>query len=491
MRSWMNDGYERLSTAFQGFNGIFSGRFKRSTAVAGAGIRASIAVGGILMVVVGTAIAMGISTPGQFRNSLVAMLPFAFEPDLPPSALAGVVGYGEVVAARELSLSAQAAGRITQVPVNVGDTVREGSTIMRIDATEAERIVRDAETEVARAELALARAGSSSAPAAAPSADALSAALERAYIQISDMFPSLPNVISGLEGVLYGGLFADPMGTNHLTAQADRANIENPAADSMKLRATELFEVAKSKHDVATVRLRSVPGTPDDATLEVVLAEANEAVLAIAEATKATHDLYAFLKNHLEERGLGTPPVFQEYEAALSEYSSQLDDQTALLAGTVENVRSAREGTPGTPAADTTFERQEAELELRQAQNALHDARARLALYDVKAPFDGVVATLEKKTAQYVSDGDTLAKLVANDELASVSLAQGEVARVRIGQEALLSFPGSEIEIRGRVAEIGKGEKGEDGLMYFIVTITIGKDERILPGMQVVARFLE
>jgi multidrug resistance efflux pump len=495
MRSWLDEQFARLVTAFQGFKGRFEKRYEKPVAVAGAGVRASIALGGLLLVVASLGIAMGFSTPGQFRDSIYAMLPASLvgTDQLSRQVVAGVTGYGEIVAARELSLSSQVSGRVTKVLVAPGDTVREGTAILRIDDAEARRVVRDAETEVARAELALARVGTAApAPAPAPSADALPAALDRAYLQVSDMFPSLPNVLEGLEGMLYGGgFFADPVGTNHLTAQADRANIENPAADSLKLRATEQYENAKSKHNVATARLRSVPGTPDDATLESVLTEANEAVVALSEATKATNDLYIFLKNHLEERGLGTPPVFQEYETALSEYSTQLGDQVGLLAGTVEDVRSARAGTPGTPVADTTLERQEAELELRQAQNALLDARARLALYEVKAPFDGVVASLETKTAQYVADGDTVAKLVANDELASVSLAQGEVARVRIGQEALLSLPGSDIEIRGHVAEIGKGEKGEDGLMYFVVTITIGKDERIRPGMQVVARFLE
>lgn len=469
---------------------MFFGRLKAPRA--GAGVRASIAVGGIFMVVASTAVATDMVTPGQFRNALVAMLPFAFtEPD-PPPALNGVIGYGEIVTARELLLSSQVSGRVTQVVV-AGDTVREGTTILRIDDTEAQRVVRDAQTDVARAELALARVGSSSTPAnddsRAPAED-VSAVLDRVYVKISDMFPSLPDVVSGLHGILYGGLFLDPMSTNHLTVQADRAAIENPAADGMKLRAMERYEDAKKKHEVAIARLRSVPGNPDDATLEVVLAEANEAVIAISNATKATNDLYSFLKNHLEERGLGTPPVFQKYEVALSEYSSQLDDQVAIFGRMVGDVRSAREGTQVTVPADTALERQEAELELRRAQNALLDARAHLALYDIQAPFDGIV-TLETKTAQYVSEGDTVAKLAARDALASISLTQEAVARVEIGQEARLSFPGSEIEIRGRVAEIGKGEEREDGLVYFILTIIIGKDERIRPGMQVVARFLQ
>jgi len=496
MQMNVNDRFERLSAAFQGFKGIVSGKLKTPT-VTSAGVRASIAVGGgILVMLVSTTVAMGISTPGQFRTALVAMLPFAsIEPDLPPPASAEVIGYGEVVAARELSLSAQASGRVTEVLVSVGDTVREGTTILRIDDTEAKRIVRDAETDVARAELVLARADAPArAPAGASPAEAAAArfaALDRAYVKISDIFPSLRHIVSGLEGILFGGLFADPTSTSHLTVQADRANIENPAADSMKLRATERYEDAKRKHEVAIARLRSVPGNPDDVILERVLAEANDAVVALSDATKATSDLYAFLKSHLEERGLGTPAVFREYETVLSEYSSQLDDQTAIFLNMVEDVRSAREEIPESDSTDTAIERQEAELDLRQAQDALLDARARLELYDVKAPFDGVVASLEKKTSHDVSDGDTVATLIASDVLVIVSLGQEEVMRVKLGERALVSFDGSDLRIRGRVTEISSGEKGEDGTVRFVIVIALDTDDRVKPGMQVITRFLE
>lgn len=492
MRSWMNanDGVERVNAAFQGFKRIFPRRLK--TSASGAGIRAPIAVGGIFMVLASTAVATDMVTPGQFRNTLAAMVPLALtEPEAPVRA--EVVGYGEVVAARESSLPAHVDGRVAHIPVGIGDAIREGDTIMRIDDADALRLVREAESDVVRAELALARLKSSDEHAnevpAAPAAD-ISAVLDRAYIKISDMFPSLPDVLSGLAGVLHGGLFLDPTGTSHLTVQADRAAIENPAADGMKLRATERYTEAKRKHEVAIARLRSVPGNPDDATLESVVGEANEAVQALFDATDAMNSLFGFLKKHLAERGLAAPPVFKEYNAALSAYSSQLEDQAGLLTRIVDDVRAAREGPPNAPT-DTGFEREEAELELRRAQNALLDARASLARYDVKASFDGIVARIEKKTAQHVFAGDTVATLVSSDMLATVSLGRGEVERVKLGQNTLVSFDGSDLQVRGRVAEIGKAENEEDGMVRFTVTIALATDERVKPGMQFVARFLE
>jgi len=62
---------------------------------------------------------------------------------------------GVVEAVRQSTVAAQTQGRIVELKVDVGDRVRKGDVIARIDPQEATQVVATAEAEVARAEAAL------------------------------------------------------------------------------------------------------------------------------------------------------------------------------------------------------------------------------------------------------------------------------------------------------------------------------------------------
>lgn len=288
----------------------------QSAAAAEGGVRASVAIAGLLIVLASFGIALGVTTPGEFRDRVYAMIPLALR-EQEPQGMTRVQAPGQIVASRELVLSSQASGRVVSVRVDSGEAVTEGSVIMRIDDTEARRVLRAAEIDLASARLELERALSSSIP---------------------------------------------------------------------------------------------------------------------------------------------------EGQASSSD---------------------------GFAEAELELARQAAEIEVRRAENALALARQRLSYYEIKAPFDGVVASLERRVAQYVNDGDPVARLVAGDLIANVSLAQGEVARIRLGQRVEVTIEGSDVSVPGRVAEIGKGEKDESGIMYFRVAIALENDERLQPGMQARVEFLE
>lgn len=288
----------------------------QSAAAAEGGVRASVAIAGLLIVLASFGIALGVTTPGEFRDRVYAMIPLALR-EQEPQGMTRVQAPGQIVASRELVLSSQASGRVVSVRVDSGEAVTEGSVIMRIDDTEARRVLRAAEIDLASARLELERALSSSIP---------------------------------------------------------------------------------------------------------------------------------------------------EGQASSSD---------------------------GFAEAELELARQAAEIEVRRAENALALARQQLAYHEIKAPFDGVVASLERRVAQYVNDGDPVARLVAGDLIANTYLAQGEVARVRVGQRVQVGVQGTSVSVSGRVAEIGKGEKGEGDLVQFLVAIALEKNEYLQPGMQAQVEFIE
>lgn len=476
----------------------FQKKNARSAAVATGGVRASVALAGLALIIASFVIAMGPSSQ-SFNRALVALLPFSLQEQLPPPVVAGVIADGETVPARELSLSSRAAGLVKEISVQVGDAVREGTIIARIDDTVAERGVREAEAALASAELALANVGSNTSLAAddaeaqTDAAASLPGLFDDAYIEMTEIYLTLPDIVTGLSGILYGSGFSDD-GIDYLIAHADRISPDNEAIDEVRDRAADRYVAAKGSYQRAIDQYHRISSTADDATIEALLMQSKDALGALADATKAVHELFAFERNHFRSLNYTEPPVFQEYNDALTNYSSQLADQLSLLSGTIDGIRVARAATEGESPQTSTVsdsERKAAELEVALARNRLEDAKRILANYEVQAPFSGVIASIEKKKSEYVDDGGTIAKLFASDTLVMVYLAQGEVVRVHVGQSAQVSFEGTDIQLKGRVAEIGKGEKNEDGFVSFAVTIALERDDRIKPGMRASVRFLE
>jgi multidrug efflux pump subunit AcrA (membrane-fusion protein) len=425
----------------------------------------------------------------NFRSSLTAAVAGSVPVVEEPIVLSGVSVVGEVVPARELALSARASG-VIQSTVRVGEEVSEGGVVLRVDDATARRAVRSAEVALAAARLSVrvnanasAVALSSDSAARTAASTELSSALRTGYEEVASILPFLPDVISGLSGMLYGGGFSDG-GVDYLMAHAGVIEPDNEAISPLIARAGDGYVEAKRAYDSAYAAFHKET-EPTDAEKEAVIIATDDMLLTVADTLGAVQDLLSFVKTHRMSFSYGLPEVFAEYEESLTNYVTQVNDQQSLTRGTralVDAARAVMNGdTPSAPSPES------AELEVRHAELALEEAQARLANHELRAPFGGTIARLDKRTAHYVSDGETVALLVARDNIVRVWLAQGEAARITIGTRVLASIEGTDISVPGVVEEMDAvGKKNEDGAIVFEAVIGFPKpDERLRPGMQV------
>ena len=110
---------------------------------------------------------------------------------------------------------------------------------------------------------------------------------------------------------------------------------------------------------------------------------------------------------------------------------------------------------------------QSQKLVIRQKENALADAKAALADYSVCAPFGGTVAAVNVKKGDSVSSGIALATLITEQKIAEVSLNEVDVAQVKAGQRATLTFDAvPDLSISGEVAEIDSLGTVSQGVVF-------------------------
>jgi HlyD family secretion protein len=132
--------------------------------------------------------------------------------------------------------------------------------------------------------------------------------------------------------------------------------------------------------------------------------------------------------------------------------------------------------------ARTTAERNEAALaqaqaDLKTQQGRMQEAESLMDKTELRAPMDGTVAFLDVKVGEHAALGTVLVRIADESawEIRSDDLTELVIAKVRIGDQVLLTFDGIPgLEIPGRVKFIRPyGEKKRGDITY---TVTIAPD---------------
>ena len=124
-----------------------------------------------------------------------------------------------------------------------------------------------------------------------------------------------------------------------------------------------------------------------------------------------------------------------------------------------------------------------ASAEVQRAQAALKLAQVALDETELRAPFSGVVATLDLKTGEYVAPGAPAVHLanLAAWQIETTDLTELNVVRVRAGNPVTMTFdaiPG--LELPGTVSRIRSLGENRQGDITYIVTVTPDRqDERL------------
>lgn len=124
---------------------------------------------------------------------------------------------------------------------------------------------------------------------------------------------------------------------------------------------------------------------------------------------------------------------------------------------------------------------------LNAAKSRLADANEALNDYTVRAPLDGIVAALPAKVG--VDAGASIATIVTAQKIATISLNEVDVAKVKVGQKATLTFDAIEnLTISGEVAQVNPVGTVSQGVVSYGVQIAFdSQDDRIRSGMSVSA----
>ena len=375
---------------------------------------------------------------------------------------------GQVSALNEVTINPTVSGNITSVNVSPGDKVTAGKTLFIIDDTTAEQTVRNAEIGLQNANLALQKLQLQN------SSSNLNTSLSKAYddgfSSVSSAFLDLPSITTGLQNLLAQSNLSD----NAARGNGDTALSYRNDAITLLYKAQDALN--KNSSDFAAIT-RSSSRTD----INNVLNETYDTTKTLADAITSTKSFVDYLGQ------VGSASNFTSVQNTLSTYTSTINTHLSDLLTSTTNIKSSEDAFPS-----NDLNTQSAEIAIKQAQNTLTDAEENLSYYYIKAPFDGVIASVPVIKGSNASSGTTLATIITSKELATVTLNEVDVAKIALGEKVTLTFSAiPNLTITGQVVQIDSLGTVSQGVVNYNVKISFDtSDARVKPGMSVDAKII-
>ncbi len=399
---------------------------------------------------------------------------------------------GELSARQSAALALMTSGTIDEVLVAVGDEAHAGQPLLRLDTTELERNVANAQQALVSREAEL---EDLVAPPAAADLAAAEAAVASAQASLDDLLDGPSDTELAAAEANLRAAQAD------LGAAAARLDTAQSGASDEALRAAQLrLESAQRAATSAAERHSTILVTEPNAFLSAEDLAEMEFSARVA-AQQANADLAAAQKAY-DDLVNGNPGSVSAARAAVAASAAQRDTAQAQLDALQEGPTAAEvaAGRASLAQAQRQLEqlqsgpsdaqRVAAEVAVESARISLARAERQLADATLTAPFDGVVTVVNARAGETASG-----VLVEMADLSSLQLAlevdEVDIAQVQVGQTAELTpatWP--DATIPATVAAIAPEATAGDLITYRVYLDVGESDLPLRVGMTADARLL-
>ena len=381
----------------------------------------------------------------------------AITPAPAPDVLPGngaVRASGKIVPAQKADLSLPAGGLVQTVPAAVGKRVEVGETLVELDRTAAEAAVIQARAGLFRAQADLAALRTGPRPQEIAAAQASLDAFKARLAQLAEA--GRPAALAAAKADLAAAeaarqrLFDGPSEEERIVALAELSN-----AKAALSRAQSAYDQVSSRNDVGML--------PESQELQEATNN-YEAAQARYDALFATPDASA---------AAAASAQIQQAQAALDRLQNPAtQSQIAEAEAQVRGAQAELDLLTAGPRDETLAA---AAVAITEAAAVLQGAEADLANTEIHAPFTGTVTALSVNPGETVQPGQVVVTLADLDHLQmeTTDLSERDVARVAVGQPAIVHLEALATEIEGRVTSIAPEASVIGGDVVFAVVVEL------------------
>lgn len=402
-----------------------------------------------------------------------------------------IAASGAISAWQEAVVASEIAGlRITDVLVDVGETVKEGQTLAKLSQesvkadiaqqeaaiAQAEAAVQQAETSILQAEAGVnqAKAGVAQAEAGVEQVKATIAQTEAGVLQAEAGVAQAEAGVNQASATL-----AQSQATiNQVTAQVSQAGAGvNQASATLAEAQTNAERARRLRATGAIAQQEMDQYSTNAATARAAVESQKAAVIAQKSALEAQKAAFAALKSGVNAK-----------QAEVRAQEAAVEAQKAIVAAKQSEVKSqlaavnAQES--GVEAQKAAVDVQKAALNAQKAAKAVQEAamlnqQLRLKHTTITAPDSGTITSRSAALGAVVQTGTELFRLIRQNKLEWRAEVTGqEVGKIREGQPATITLPTGEV-VEGQVRMIGPTLDANTRNAFIYITIPSGSGARV------------
>lgn len=400
------------------------------------------------------------------------------------SLVISATGAAEVAPLREVSLAFSSGGEVQELLVGVGDSVKEGQVLARVDDLSAQQALLSAQQAVERARGDLVAAQQNYADLIAPPSET----------KLQEARAAVLAAQQKLDDLLRGATAAALAQAQAALASAEAAYAEAVAYPSPEtLRSAELaLEQAKNSRWSTQMNRDATCGQrPDSVSCDQAQVSVLNAEIAVQKAEMEYANVKAG-KTAAEIQDLAAKvAVARQNLADLRAGATEADlaAARAQLAAAQEALAKLEAGPSESDIAASEQAVRQAELALAQAELNLQSARRTLSGTQLIAPIDGVVTAVSVKAGETAGTGGAITLADLSTPLLNVYLDESDMAMVAVGYEVEVVFDAfPEETFKGRIVRVAPGLVSMSGVRAVHAQATLdpssyAKPQRLMVGM--------
>ena len=405
--------------------------------------------------------------------------------------IVSISGSGQVSASNQIDIKPKASGDVVYVGVKNGQEVKAGTLIAQIDARDAQKTVRDAEVNLESANLALEKLNLQNKQQTRE--DTLNKNYQDGMDILSKLYGEFSTILENLKDVYFGTDVSSGVDVNcninyydlrdcNITYYANRNKDFSSAPNHIAITYKELNELYSSN----IAGYQAIKRSGDNNARGEAIKKGHDLVVQTAEMLKLSRDVIQYFQDATIKNGgaFSKQTVVDGHIIALESDTTSIVGYEKDLLNVINSVNNYLDSIEGQP-----LDLHSQELTVKQRENALLDAKEKLADYYVRAPFDGIIAKIDAKKGDPVSSATVLAMLITRQKLAEVSLNEVDVAQIKVGQKATLTFDAiPDLTISGQVAEVDAVGTVSQGVVTYNIKIGFDtQDDRVKTAMSALA----
>lgn len=401
-----------------------------------------------------------------------------------------VTGTGQISASNEIALTSKVSGKIISIPVAVGSQVGVGTLLAQIDARDAyvdlenarisyQKLIQSADSlTVLQTENAFKAAKENVVSAEA----ALYVAYDSGFSTLASAFIDIPTVLGGLKDVFnQRGYISE-----------SNSRIAGGSSFDHRTQASNAYYSAKDSYDADFRLFQNISRQSSTTSIEKMISDTYKLAQLVSQALKDTKNTADYIENKLD----GNDAEYIAVRSDLDSWTSTNNSHINALASAITKIQDAK--TSLDSARRTAEEKKEAlfdlengpdELDLRSQTLALQQKENAYADAFIRAPFDGILAKLNVKLGDEVSNGTNIGTFITKQKIATISLNEIDAAKIKVGQKVSLTVDAIDgLTIEGTVSEIDLVGTVSQGVVTYGVKIALNtQDERVRSGMSISA----